>query len=140
MTTLLQKLFSFNGRINRREFFSYLVFTFITTMVILYYFLVLLENNWLEISNPENRYIYRIILLPMAYISVVLATKRLHDINYRWWYQIIPFFMIYWMFAKWNKWPNKFWNETKIDEKNINLLFISSFIAILVFVLWIIKW
>lgn len=75
-------IFSFKGRINRREYVLSLIIYYS-----LYAFCVKSEVPW--------------IILPFAFwLLVAQGAKRCHDLNHSGWYQLIPFYFLWMMFAE----------------------------------------
>ena len=91
---MLKKPFSFNGRIRRLEYgLSYLLY-FVTVMAFQFYFLA----N----ASAENVYgsmLFLIVLLPLVWIMLAQGCKRCHDRGNSGWYQLIPFYIFWMLFA-----------------------------------------
>ena len=54
-----------------------------------------------------------IVLIPSAWFSFAQGAKRCHDVGLSGWYQLIPFFTIYLIFAEGKYGPNKYGDNPK---------------------------
>ena len=80
--TLSEKLFSFEGRVNRSQYFLTNVATSITLFIISFVAaLVLPEKVFLVL--------YLILLLPVIYATAAMAAKRAHDLGYSGWINLL---------------------------------------------------
>lgn len=91
---MFKKPFSFEGRIRRTEFcLTYLIYIIIT---------VIAELGLQEyFPNVENASLYLFLLyLPMYWFLVAQGAKRCHDRGNSGWYQLIPFYVLWMLFAE----------------------------------------
>ena len=89
---MFKKTFSFNGRIRRLEYgLTYLFYIIISTTTEL-----LIETNF---STDTAQIIYIILVIPILWIMFAQGAKRCHDRGNSGWYQIIPFYVFWMLFA-----------------------------------------
>ena len=91
-TRMFRRPFSFKGRIRRTEFcISYLIY-------LVYY----LPMSLMEESDINEGFavIWLLLLIPMIWFLLAQGTKRCHDRNNSGWYQIIPFYGFWMLFAE----------------------------------------
>jgi hypothetical protein len=81
--TMFSNVFSFDGRIRRLEYgISLIIYYFGYTVILL--------------SDTEILYL---ILIPMVWFILAQGAKRCHDRGNSGWYQIIPFYIFWMLFA-----------------------------------------
>lgn len=102
-SSYFQRPFSYKGRIGRMEYF---------VVIILYSFVYGLVEYIREQTYDEFAIIILLlVLLASFYFLVVNTAKRCHDVGNSGWYQLIPFYALYLLFAsgeeKDNQWGNK---------------------------------
>ncbi len=90
---MFKKAFSFEGRIRRTEFgISYLIYfviAFIIEMALEFY-----------APNDENNSIYLLFFfIPLYWFVIAQGAKRCHDRGNSGWYQLIPFYVLWMLFA-----------------------------------------
>lgn len=78
--------FSFNGRIRRLEYGLTLIIMYIGILVIA--------------GMAEAADILGLLLLPMYWVVFAQGAKRCHDVGNSGWYQLIPFYGLFMIFAK----------------------------------------
>lgn len=116
LNLLIQRMFkspfSFEGRIRRKEY----VFTFL----ILYILSFVLGYVIGDEVEPEGGFLILFLLVFAATMWMQLAqtAKRCHDVNRSGWYQLIPFYTIYLLFAEGDKFRNSYGPSPKYDEDN----------------------
>lgn len=93
-------------RLNRLNFFIYILL-----QVILYFFIIFI----ILAVNINNNLIF-IILIPLIILWWILIIKRAHDFWSKWIIHIflniiVPFYIFYLIFKKWDKWLNLYWQE-----------------------------
>jgi uncharacterized membrane protein YhaH (DUF805 family) len=89
---MFQKPFSFEGRIRRLEYgFS----------TIIYYIWIIISSVIAAVINPNNpsEGLYYVFLIPGLWFWLAQGSKRCHDRGNSGWYQIIPFYGIWMIFA-----------------------------------------
>lgn len=78
--------FSFNGRIRRLEYGLTLIITYISILVIA--------------GMAQAEEFFGLLSLPMYWIALAQGAKRCHDRGNSGWYQLIPFYGLWMLFAK----------------------------------------
>ena len=97
---MFKKPFSFNGRIGRTEYgLSFLIYLILAIMF-----------STLEDSSG----IMLIFYIPMLWFFYAQGAKRCHDLDNSGWFQIIPFYFLWMLFAPGKPYLNRF------DEGYIN--------------------
>jgi uncharacterized membrane protein YhaH (DUF805 family) len=85
--------FSFSGRIRRTEY----------GLTAIIYFATLIGLKFIAADTTENQGILTIILIivyiPVIWIKIAQGTKRCHDLGNTGWFQIIPFYGLWMLFA-----------------------------------------
>ena len=98
--------FSFHGRIRRTEFGITLIICFIVN----FFFELFIETS----SNPEATIvIYLILLVPYLWFIWAQSAKRCHDRGNSGWFQIIPFYGLWLLFAEGESGDNKYGKSPK---------------------------
>ena len=87
---MFKKPFSFNGRIRRLEYgLSYLMY--VTFLVIF---------SLLTKTDPaEPSLLYFLVALPLLWFLLAQGSKRCHDRGNSGWWQLIPFYILWMVFA-----------------------------------------
>ena len=81
--------FSFEGRIRRLEYgLSYLI-----------YFTVALLFQLTMGGNKPNLFLRMLFIIPLAWLLLAQGAKRCHDRGNSGWYQLIPFYIFWMLFA-----------------------------------------
>ncbi len=87
---MFKTAFSFNGRIRRLEYgLSYLMY-----IVILVVFSVLTQKE-----SGEPSLVFIIVVLPLLWFLLAQGAKRCHDRGNSGWWQLIPFYVFWMVFA-----------------------------------------
>ncbi len=89
--------FWFKGRIRRTEYMLTLIAGIILLLII----------------NIVAPIILGLVLIVFIWILIMQGTKRIHDLNKSGWYQLIPFYIVWLMFAKGNAGENNFGADPK---------------------------
>ena len=99
---MFEKPFSFEGRIRRLEYgISNIIYAAIAIFL-----------NY-KVDNDYNlRWIY-IAYIPMMWFLLAQNTKRCHELGNSGWYQLIPFYGLWLLFADGNKGSNQYGNNPK---------------------------
>jgi uncharacterized membrane protein YhaH (DUF805 family) len=102
---IFKRPFFFKGRIRRTEFcLSYVIYSVYTLP-----FDIVNEN---EISEGFAVF-WLLLLIPMIWFILAQGTKRCHDRNNSGWYQIIPFYLFWMLFAKGDDEENDYGDSPK---------------------------
>lgn len=102
--------FSFDGRIRRLEYgLSYLI-----------YFSVLLLFDFTMGNGEIDSVIEMVIIIPLLWLLLAQGAKRCHDMGNSGWYQLIPFYGLWMLFADGESGNNQYGPNPKgignIDE------------------------
>ncbi|WP_294283304.1 DUF805 domain-containing protein [uncultured Chryseobacterium sp.] len=98
--------FSFNGRIRRLEYgLSYLIYLLFSIPFNIY--LRMSENSY---DGPSGTVliIFFILLIPFLWFLLAQGAKRCHDRGNSGWFQIIPFYGLWMLFADSENGPNEY--------------------------------
>ncbi|WP_234109804.1 DUF805 domain-containing protein [Chryseobacterium sp. R2A-55] len=110
--------FSFDGRIRRTEFgISYLIYT--AFAVAAQFFLSMSR----ETNNPALIFVFLGAYLPLFWFLLAQGAKRCHDRGNSGWFQLIPFYVLWMLFAdsevgenEYGPNPKGIGNATEINE------------------------
>ena len=91
--------FSFEGRIRRMEY---------GISLIIYYVAALLVTGLADESA-----VFGILFLPVIWFILAQGAKRCHDRDNSGWYQIIPFYILWLLFAEGDRTTNSYGNPAK---------------------------
>lgn len=95
---MFKKPFSFEGRIRRTEFGLTYIIYFVIAMVLS-----------LILETPGNMSgLLLIIYIPLIWFTIAQAAKRCHDRGNSGWYQLIPFYVFWLLFADSEVGPNEY--------------------------------
>lgn len=109
---MFKSLFSFKGRIPRSEFWGSYFFIFILEFLNV----ALLAPFIGEIFGYQIRFsINLIILILFAWVLIALGAKRCHDRGNSGWFQFIPFYGFWMLFAKGESGSNEYGADPKSD-------------------------
>lgn len=98
--------FSFNGRIRRLEYgLSYLIYLVFALPFNVY--LRMSENSYEEPSGTVLA-IFFILLIPFLWFLLAQGAKRCHDRGNSGWFQLIPFYSLWMLFADGENGPNEY--------------------------------
>lgn len=107
--TMFQKPFSFEGRIRRTEYalslIGYFVFAFIMSEVTLD-------------GNAGLGSLFFLLFIGVFWLLLAQGCKRCHDLGHSGWYQIIPFYFVWLVFAKGELGTNKYGLSPKPIAEN----------------------
>lgn len=87
--TLTQNYANFEGRVRRKEFWSFTLVSFIISIV-----LTAIDTLALDTPLGENGILTNIFNLAIFVPSIAIGTRRLHDIGKSGWMQLLYFFII----------------------------------------------
>ena len=101
--------FSFKGRICRSEFgISYIIFMFV------YYLLLML----MAFSGDLGGVLFFLFIVPAVWFMWAQAAKRCHDLGNSGWYQLIPFYGFWLLFADGQRHENEYGEDPKATKFN----------------------
>jgi uncharacterized membrane protein YhaH (DUF805 family) len=95
--------FSFTGRIRRTEY---------GISLIIYFFCAFIINVAIEVGGEEV-FILFLAFIPMLWFFWAQGAKRCHDRNNSGWYQIIPFYILWLLFAEGDSGLNNYGESPK---------------------------
>lgn len=93
--------FSFNGRIRRKEYGISIIIYFVSYLIIT------------AVSIKFS--IFGLAFIPLFWFILAQGTKRCHDRNNSGWYQIIPFYFLWLLFAEGDNQSNEYGNNPKFN-------------------------
>ena len=97
--------FSFNGRIRRKEYSISFVIYVVAVLIIGFL------SQWKRVNlSPLIAFI---LYLPFAWFFLAQGAKRCHDRNNTGFYQFIPLYVLFMLFADGNEGPNDFGADPK---------------------------
>ena len=96
----IRKLFSFKGRIGRSEY----CMTYLVVWLISFPINVIKDEIFLAFYSL----IFLVLFIPMYWIYLAQGAKRCHDLGHSGWFQLIPFYFLWMMFAKGNSEENEY--------------------------------
>ncbi|MFI5159657.1 MAG: DUF805 domain-containing protein [Sphingobacteriales bacterium] len=102
--------FSFEGRIRRKEY----AFTVLIIFVVALVFAIIIPDQ----TKYSISLLFFVLGLVSWWIIFAQTTKRCHDVDRSGWYQLIPFYVIYLLFAEGDKFPNQFGVSPKYNDDN----------------------
>jgi uncharacterized membrane protein YhaH (DUF805 family) len=97
--------FSFEGRIRRTEYG--------VSMII--YVIVVVILNLLAMAGPVAAFGF-VLIIPMIWFLWAQGAKRCHDLGNSGWYQLIPFYGLWMLFAAGNVGENEYGHDPKGGE------------------------
>ena len=108
---MFQNSFSFDGRIRRTEYgLSFIIFAFVRTIIGLIAAGI--------VSNPREAggtFLLSLVLSsPALWFFYAQGAKRCHDVGSNGWYQLIPFYVFYMIFAEGDKEDNEYGSNPKL--------------------------
>ena len=115
---MFKSVFSFKGRIRRTEFgISYIIYIVANIII----------QNIVKSKEMEYIALTGLLYIPLIWFLMAQGTKRCHDRENSGWYQIIPFYGFWMLFADSDEGenyygpnPKGFGNKDEIDEIGVN--------------------
>lgn len=97
---MFEQAFSFKGRIGRTEYW-------LSSLIYVIYHSLL---GLIDLDNLEQKYhvLFLLLCLPAVWFMIIQGAKRCHDRGNSGWYQIIPFYGLWMLFAKGDKEDNRY--------------------------------
>lgn len=103
---MFQEIFSFKGRIRRLEY----------GLSIIFYFLLITVINAMFLETGNELPILGLLHFPALWFLFSQNAKRCHDLGNSGWYQIIPFYGFFLLFADGDKNANIYGNSPKESQ------------------------
>ncbi|QLE01582.1 DUF805 domain-containing protein [Galbibacter sp. BG1] len=103
--------FSFEGRIRRTEYGLSVILYIIG--YILVFFLTSLFAASLSLDATGVSLLFWVFLIPVIYFNLAQGAKRCHDLGNSGWYQIIPFYGLWMLFAEGQSGVNEYGQNPK---------------------------
>ena len=91
----MKKLFSFEGRIRRRDYWITSICVGILTSIT-------------DLFVETNPFLALLILIPCIWVSIANCAKRCHDLGHNGWWQLIPFYSLWLAFQDSKPGPNEY--------------------------------
>jgi uncharacterized membrane protein YhaH (DUF805 family) len=93
---MFKSIFSFEGRIRRKEYcFSFLIYICVATLL-----QALLYNALSHYSqNQDSSVLFLLLFIPCLMFIWAQGAKRCHDLGNSGWFQLIPFYVFWLLFA-----------------------------------------
>ena len=89
---------------------QYLKYNLIIFVWVFLFFMILLALGVnIEIIDRMPNSIFLIPYFP-------IMIKRLQDIDYKWWWALVPLVPLVILFIPWTKWENRFWPEPRVKK------------------------
>ncbi|MEP7256545.1 MAG: DUF805 domain-containing protein [Ferruginibacter sp.] len=109
---MFKKSFSFEGRIRRTEYgLSFIIYLCLLTII---------QMIFVDDSNPSNTSpLFLILAIPIIWFLISQGAKRCHDMGNSGWFQLIPFYFFWMLFADSNVGANEYGPNPK-DSGNVN--------------------
>ena len=102
--------FSFDGRIRRTEYgLSFIIFAVARTII-----MMIAAGTMSSSSDTSGAGMITFIFsLPLFFFLLAQGAKRCHDVEMSGWFQLIPLFPLYLLFAEGKKGSNKYGDDPK---------------------------
>lgn len=114
---MFSKLFSPDGRIRRTEYgLSLILYTLIIYLVAALNLFFSLENQETGVYPPRLSSWFYLILFPFWIVLFFQGAKRCHDRGNSGWFQFIPFYGFWMLFAEGDPGPNKYGPNPKVSK------------------------
>jgi uncharacterized membrane protein YhaH (DUF805 family) len=98
--------FSFEGRIRRTEYgLSFIIYIFIYVII-------------KSIINDPSFGLFALAYIPLVWFFWAQGAKRCHDVGMSGWYQLIPLFPLYLIFASGEEGSNIYGENPKVQNQN----------------------
>ena len=115
---MFQHPFSFKGRNRRLEFGLTYVITIFGQILI----------GLVAEMLPENVLLFTVVVpyLGLAYLSISQGAKRCHDLGHSGWYQLIPFYILWMLFANGEVGSNEYGPNPKTGSRLVDDAILDS--------------
>ena len=91
--------FSFNGRIRRTEYGLSMLLYMVVAIVMQFAILSSALSSSGERTGAGASLFFFIFFIPLIYFMLAQGAKRCHDLGHSGWFQLIPFFGLWMLFA-----------------------------------------
>ncbi|MFV0506372.1 MAG: DUF805 domain-containing protein [Bacteroidales bacterium] len=105
---VLKNYVNFTGRARRKEFWMFVLFSFIISIII-----YIIEQLIGSASGPESGPIYGIYNLAVFLPSLAVAIRRMHDVGKSGWFILIPIYNLILCCTEGNEGSNKYGEDPK---------------------------
>jgi uncharacterized membrane protein YhaH (DUF805 family) len=97
--------FSFEGRIRRKEY----------ALTVFVVYVISLALGFVAQDGLDGIFLlmYLVVFVALGWINLAQAAKRCHDVDTNGWYQMIPFYTLYLLFAEGDKKRNRYGPDPK---------------------------
>ena len=114
----VEKIFSFKGRIRRRDFALTGLAVLVAQAIC-----IIFGELYTGYYSPYFLYVVPIIV---QYVIYAQGAKRCHDRGHSGWYQLIPFYSLWMLFAEGEPGPNKYGPNPKSKQLAANEKILDS--------------
>ncbi len=104
---MLEYLFSFKGRIRRRDYVASLVLYFLSAYILISF-----------AQAGTNKGLIILAFIPMAWFVLAQNTKRCHDRGKSGWNQLIPFYNFVLLFGEGENKANEYGPDPKAEDED----------------------
>lgn len=103
---MFKNIFSVKGRIRRTEYAFSMIICVVILMIV----------NWMGSgsSSPASSIALLAAIIPIVVFMVIQRIKRCHDLNQSGWFQLIPFYGLWLLFAEGTAGSNRFGDDPKM--------------------------
>lgn len=101
--------FSFHGRIRRTEYGLSLIIYYIYYFIAMVLATLIIGDGIYDYNGEDSLYgLWFILMIPAFWFLIVQGAKRCHDRNNSGWYQLIPFYALWMLFADGDGYENDY--------------------------------
>jgi len=122
---MFKQPFSFEGRIRRTEFgLSFIivfVYSFILQLVLAAMFISSRRSYYDNSNDSSIGLAFLIFFIPALWFSWAQGAKRCHDLGNSGWFQLIPFYGLWLLFADGQPHPNEYGDNPKGAYNQLNI-------------------
>lgn len=121
---MFKQPFSFEGRIRRTEFGLSLIILTIYSLIAQFIAGAMLLNSRSSYDDSASggiMLVYLIIMIPGFWFGWAQGAKRCHDLGNSGWFQLIPFYSLWMLFADGQTYPNEYGDNPKGLNTQFNL-------------------
>ncbi|MCX2681449.1 DUF805 domain-containing protein [Galbibacter sp. EGI 63066] len=108
---MFKKPFSFDGRIRRTEYgLSLILYVIAYSAAII---LTSVISNAVDTDATGISLLFWVFFVPVLWFNIAQNTKRCHDLGNSGWYQLIPFYVFWLLFAEGESGSNEYGSNPK---------------------------